>query len=73
MGINYCHASVVVSGGTSERSRSQGRPQGAAAAGIPLDGAESGGKFRCLSIVQSWITERPGINRKWRTFRVATE
>ena len=36
-----------------QRSRSQGRPQGVALAGMPLDGGESGGKFSGWLIVQS--------------------
>ncbi len=39
---------------------------------LPLDGGESGGKFRWRAIVQSWITERPGILWKSRRFSVAT-
>ncbi len=42
-------------------------------AGLLLDGGKSGARFHWRSVVQSWITERLGINRKCLTFRVATE
>src|SRR5258707_14454111 len=55
-----------------QRSRSQGRPSGAASAGLPLDGGESEGKARWRAIGQSWMTEKPGILWKSLKFSVAT-
>lgn len=36
----------------------------------PFHGGESGAKFHWKSIVQSWITDRPGVLQKSRRFSV---
>ncbi len=41
----------------------KGDQEGGAPAGLPLDGGESGGKFRWRSIDHNWITEDLGFSR----------
>jgi len=68
----YRRLGDVEHGGDGQGGRGDGARAAWHGAHLPLDGGESGGKFRWGSIVQSWMTERPGILWKSRRFSVAT-